>query len=493
MRGFWLAVFVNNMINEVGRLPDYRVYGQVSAVVGLLVEVSGVQGSLAVGDHCRIVGRDDAHVLCEVVGFRDGRALMMPFGSLDGVGLGCRAEVSTADPAIYPGDDWLGRVVNAFGEPADGKGPLPFGPVAYPVHNQPPPSHARQRIGAKVDLGVRAMNAFLTCCRGQRMGIFAGSGIGKSTLLSMMARHTDAEVNVIGLIGERGRETREFIEDNLGPDGLARSVVVVATSDESPLVRRQAASVTMAVAEYFRDRGLDVLCLMDSITRFAMAQREISLSVGEPPASKGYTPSVFAELPRLLERAGPGVRGQGSITGLFTVLVEGDDHNEPVADSVRGILDGHVVLDRAIAERGRYPPINVLRSVSRTMPACNTAEENAAVDRARRYLATYEDMAELIRLGAYRGGSDAAVDEAIRYFPALEKFLSQTKDEKTDLATCYGMLDDILNGGGDSGETAEPPEAVRSKPLPPAAEAPQSAGPPQSAEAPRPAQASAEQ
>ena len=303
MRGFWLAVFVNNMINEVGRLPDYRVYGQVSAVVGLLVEVSGVQGSLAVGDHCRIVGRDDAHVLCEVVGFRDGRALMMPFGSLDGVGLGCRAEVSTADPAIYPGDDWLGRVVNAFGEPAGGKGPLPFGPVAYPVHNQPPPSHARQRIGAKVDLGVRAMNAFLTCCRGQRMGIFAGSGIGKSTLLSMMARHTDAEVSVIGLIGERGRETREFIEDNLGPDGLARSVVVVATSDESPLVRRQAAYVTMAVAEYFRDRGLDVLCLMDSITRFAMAQREISLSVGEPPASKGYTPSVFAELPRPLERA----------------------------------------------------------------------------------------------------------------------------------------------------------------------------------------------
>jgi flagellum-specific ATP synthase len=218
-----------------------------------------------------------------------------------------------------------------------------------------------------------------------------------------------------------------------------------------------------------------------------MAQREISLSVGEPPASKGYTPSVFAELPRLLERAGPGARGQGSITGLFTVLVEGDDHNEPVADSVRGILDGHVVLDRAIAERGRYPPINVLRSVSRTMPACNTAEENAAVDRARRYLATYEDMAELIRLGAYRGGSDAAVDEAIRYFPALEKFLSQTKDEKTDLAACYGMLDEILNGGGDSGETAEAPEAVRSAPLPPAAEARQSAEPP------RPAQASAEQ
>ncbi len=491
-----MAVFVNNIINEVGRLPDYRVYGRVSAVVGLLVEVSGVQGSLSVGDHCRIVGRNDAHVLCEVVGFRDGRALMMPFGSLDGVGLGCRAEVSAADPAIYPDATWLGRVVNAFGEPADGKGPLPFGPVAYPIHNQPPPSHARQRIGAKVDLGVRAMNAFLTCCRGQRMGIFAGSGIGKSTLLSMMACHTDAEVNVIGLIGERGRETREFIEDNLGPEGLARSVVVVATSDESPLVRRQAAHVTMAVAEYFRDQGRHVLCLMDSITRFAMAQREISLSAGEPPASKGYTPSVFAELPRLLERAGPGGPDQGSITGLFTVLVEGDDHNEPVADCVRGILDGHVVLDRAIAERGLYPPINVLRSVSRTMPACNTAEENAAVDRARRYLATYEDMAELIRLGAYRSGSDAAVDEAIRYYPALEKFLSQTKDEKTDLAACYGMLDEILNDGGNAGETARSPEASRSAQAPQAPQAtqtPQTAQAPQSAEAPQPDQASAEQ
>ena len=227
------------------------------------------------------------------------------------------------------------------------------------------------------------------------MGIFSGSGIGKSTLLSMMARHTAAEVSVIGLVGERGREAREFIEDDLGEEGMARSVVVVATSDETPLVRRQAAYVTLAVAEYFRNQKSDVLCLMDSVTRFAMAQREISLSAGEPPASKGYTPSVFAELPRLLERAGPGTEDQGSITGLFTVLVEGDDHNEPVADAVRGILDGHVVLDRAIAERGRYPAINVLRSVSRTMPDCNTGEQNALVNRARQLMATYEDMAEL--------------------------------------------------------------------------------------------------
>ena len=266
--------------------------------------------------------------------------------------------------------------------------------------------------------------------------------------MSMMARHTDAEINVIGLVGERGREAREFIEDDLGEKGMARSVVVVATSDEPPLVRRQSAYVMMAVAEYFRDQGADVLCLMDSVTRFAMAQREISLSAGEPPASKGYTPSVFAELPQLLERAGPGSRDQGSITGLFTVLVEGDDHNEPISDAVRGILDGHVVLDRAIAERGRFPAINVLRSVSRTMPDCNTDHQNASVDRARRLLAVYEDMAELIRLGAYRRGSDPLVDEAIHYNPMLEAFLSQDIADATDLETCYQSLYEILGMPG---------------------------------------------
>jgi flagellum-specific ATP synthase len=295
----------------------------------------------------------------------------------------------------------------------------------------------------KIDLGVRAVNAFLTCCRGQRMGIFAGSGVGKSSLLSMMAKNTSADVSVIGLIGERGREAREFIEDDLGEEGMKRAVVVVSTSDESPLMRRQAAYVTLAVAEHFRDQGLDVLCMMDSVTRFAMAQREISLSAGEPPASKGYTPTVFAELPRLLERAGPGV-GKGSITGLFTVLVDADDHNEPIADAVRGILDGHIVLDRGIAERGRYPAINILRSVSRTMPACNNEQENDLVRRARALLSTYEDMAELIRLGAYRRGTDPAVDEAIHYYPALEAFLGQRKTDATNLPDCYAQMAEIL-------------------------------------------------
>jgi len=440
-----VRVFSNNIANEIARLPNYHMYGRVTDVVGLLVEIGGVQGALTIGDHCTVTGKHDRRVECEVVGFRDGRALVMPFASLDGVGMGCRVEIEGSEPCVYPDQSWLGRVVNAFGEPTDGLGPLDAGTVSYPIHNPPPPAHERKRVGAKVDLGVRAMNGFLTTCRGQRLGIFSGSGVGKSTLLSMMARNTNAEVSVVGLIGERGREAREFIEDYLGEEGMKRTVVVVATSDEPPLMRRQAAYVTLAIAEYFRDQGANVLCLMDSVTRFAMAQREISLSVGEPPASKGYTPSVFAELPRLLERAGPGTDDQGDITGLFTVLVEGDDHNEPIADAVRGILDGHVVLDRAIAERGRYPAVNILRSISRAMPNCNTAVENAVVNRARKLLAVYEDMAELIRLGAYRRGTDPDIDEAIHFYPAIEGFLAQEIGDRSLLDSVYAELAQLLN------------------------------------------------
>ena len=447
-----MAIFIKNIIDEVNRLPDIHEYGEVSSVLGMLVEVSGVEGSVSIGDHCRIHTREGRSVLCEVIGFRHYCALVMPFGTLEGVGLGCAVELHSAQPSIYPDPGWLGRVVNAFGEPIDGKGPLAKGRIPYLVQNSPLQAHLRQRIGEKIDLGVRVMNAFLTVCRGQRLGIFAGSGIGKSTLLSMMARHTKADVSIIGLIGERGREAREFIEDDLGPDGMSRSVVIVATSDEPPLVRRQAAFLTMAVAEYFRDLNRDVLCLMDSVTRFAMAQREISLSAGEPPATRGYTPTVFAELPKLLERAGPGANGQGSITGLFTVLVEGDDHNEPVADAVRGILDGHVVLDRAIAERGRFPAGDILKSISRTMPMCNTKEQNQIIDRARQLISVYEDMADLIRLGAYRQGSDYKVDEAIHYFDKIEKFLSQSIEEVTVLDDCYTELEKILDVGSNMDE-----------------------------------------
>ena len=439
-----MTTTLSTALADVERLPPYRLYGRVTSVLGLLIECGGLQRSLSVGRRCTVLARGGRRVHCEVVGFRDDRALLMPFGSVEGIGRGCKAVVAETEAVVYPSPLWLGRVVNAFGEPLDGRGPLARGDTAYPLRNQPPPAHTRRRVEGKFDLGIRAINTFLTCCRGQRMGIFSGSGVGKSMLLSMLARNTGADVNAIGLIGERGREVREFIADDLGPEGLARSVIVVATSDESPLMRRQAAHLTLTIAEYFRDLDKDVMCLIDSVTRFAMAQREIGLSSGEPPTTKGYTPTVFAELPKLLERAGPG-SGAGTITGLFTVLVEGDDHNEPVADAVRGILDGHIVLDRAIAERGRFPAINVLRSVSRTMPRCNSDDENRLVGRARALMATYEDMADMIRLGAYRHGSDPAVDEAIRFREPLEAFLSQGKTERGELADGYARLAEILD------------------------------------------------
>ena len=438
------------LLKEIEAIPALRRFGRVARIEGLLVEVTGAAGAISLGGQVRITSSTGAQIPCEVVGFRDGRAQLMPLGSLDGVSLGARADFDDRPAMIYPSRAWLGRVIDAFARPTDGKGVLPQGMTGYPLKAQAPSAHARARIGGKLDLGVRAINTFTTCCKGQRMGIFSGSGIGKSTLLAMLARHTDADAIVIGLVGERGRELKEFIEDDLGEEGLRRSVVVAATSDEPALVRRQAAYVAMAVAEQLRDQGLHVLLLMDSVTRFAMAQREIGLSAGEPPATKGYTPTVFAELPRLLERAGPALEGQtGSITGMFTVLVEGDDHNEPISDAVRGILDGHIVLDRAIAERGRFPAINLLRSVSRAMPGCNSDDEQAIVSNARRQLSVYDDLAELIRLGAYKIGTNADVDAAIKVYPQLDAFLAQKKDERAHLADGYVALEAIAGAGKD--------------------------------------------
>jgi flagellum-specific ATP synthase len=431
------------LADQIGELDGVAIYGRVIGVRGLMVEVAGPIHAMSVGARVVIETGNAPSIPCEVVGFSGANALLMPFGPLEGVRRGCRAVVVAAAAAVRPSPGWLGRVVNAMGEPIDGKGPLPAGPAPYPFRNAPPPAHARKRVGAPLDLGVRAINTFLTCCRGQRMGIFAGSGVGKSVLLSMLARNVAAHVSVIGLVGERGREVQEFLQDDLGPEGLKRSVVVVATSDEPALMRRQAAYLTLAIAEYFRDANKDVLVLMDSVTRFAIAQREIGLSAGEPPTAKGFTPTVFTELPRLLERAGPGT-GQGTITGLFTVLVEGDDHNEPVADAVRSILDGHIVMERQIAERGRYPAINILRSVSRTMPKAADQAYLPLLTHARQVMATYADMEELIRLGAYRAGSSAEVDEAIALHRPLEEFLGQAKDESTSLAQGYQRLEQIL-------------------------------------------------
>ncbi len=376
----------------IDALPPYEVYGTVTKVLGLLVEIAGFDTTLSVGAHVHLKPRADLTVPCEVIGFQNDRALLLPFGSLEGIGLGCKAVIQSNAPVVYPSEDWLGRVVNALGEPIDGKGPLKHGGNQIPLRNKPPPPHARQRIGAQLDLGVRAVNTFLATCKGQRMGIFAGSGVGKSVLLSMMARYTKADVAVIGLVGERGREVQEFLEDDLG-----------------------------------------------------MAQREIGLSGGEPPTSKGYPPTTFGELARLLERAGPGAPGTGNITGIFSVLVEGDDTNEPISDAVRGIIDGHIVMRREIADRGRYPAIDVLKSISRALPKALTDEQNAILRRAKQIISSYEDMEELIRLGAYRRGSDKAVDEAIRIYPQIEEFLSQHKDESTSIEESFALLDQIVN------------------------------------------------
>jgi flagellum-specific ATP synthase len=434
---------LTDLAADAGRIDPLLVYGRVASVRGLLVEVAGPLHAMEIGGMIEIEVSPERTVPCEVVGFSGPHALVMPFGSVQGLRRGCRATVRSAPPGVMPSRGWLGRVVNALGEPIDGRGPLPAGPHVLPLKADPPPAHSRARVGAPLDLGVRVLNTFTTCCEGQRMGIFAGSGVGKSVLLSMLARNAAADVAVIGLVGERGREVQEFLQEDLGPDGLARSVVVVATSDEPALMRRQAGQLTLAISEYFRDEGQSVLCMIDSITRFAMAQREIGLAAGEPPTTKGYTPTVFTELPRLLERAGPGL-GSGTITGIFTVLVDGDDHNEPVADAVRGILDGHIVMERAIAERGRYPAVNVLRSVSRTMPRSCDPAYWPVVMAARQSLATYADMEELIRLGAYRAGSSAEVDRAIRLQPPLEDFLAQSKEDSTSMQDGYQRLAEIM-------------------------------------------------
>jgi len=436
--------FIESLTARVEGLADYQLFGRVTKILGLLVEVGGVERELSIGDRCNLTPKGVDPIPCEVVGFREGRALVMPFKPLDRVGLGCRVEVAMTQTTVFPCDAWLGRVINSMGEPLDGKGPLLSGSVPMLLRNKPPAAHDRKRLGDKLDLGIRALNCFLSVCRGQRMGIFAGSGVGKSILMSMLARYAAADVSVIGLIGERGREVKEFLEEELGPVGMKKSVVIVSTSDESPLMRRQGAYMTLAVAEYFRDQNKQVLCMMDSVTRFAMAQREIGLSAGEPPTSKGYPPTTFSELAKLLERAGPGTKGIGDITAFFSVLVEGDDHNEPIADAVRGIIDGHVVLDRSIADRGRYPAINMLRSVSRSMPKCLTPQQAELVKRGREVMSTYEDMAELIRLGAYRRGSDPKVDEAIAIYPKLEEFLAQKPDEKMALEAGYAQLGQIL-------------------------------------------------
>lgn len=411
-----------------------RVEGQVSEVTGLLAEVAGIPGRL--GEMC-LIERAGAPVQAEIVGFRGGRTLVMPLGDLRGVQAGTPVVSASGLTTVPVGEAVLGRVLDGLGRPIDGLGPLLATRRAARAGGSP---HVLSRltIDAPLATGIRAIDGLLTCGLGQRIGIFAGSGVGKSTVLAMLARHAAADVNVIGLIGERGREVREFIERDLGAEGLARSVVVVSTSDEPAPMRLNAAWVATTVAEAFRDTGAHVTLLMDSVTRFAMAGREIGLALGEPPAMKGYTPSVFAHMARLLERAGTGTRG--TITAFYTVLVEGDDLSEPVADTVRGTLDGHIVLSRALAAQNHYPAIDVLASVSRVMPAVTTREHRDDAGRLRELLARYERSRDLVQIGAYQRGTDPALDEALDQIPAIEAFLRQTPEECDDLVSTVERL-----------------------------------------------------
>ncbi|MFH7320331.1 FliI/YscN family ATPase [Desulfurivibrio sp. D14AmB] len=413
------------------------VGGRVSQVIGMVIESEGP--GIPVGSICEVeVFRGRSTVPAEVVGFRDGRVLLMPLGEMRGVEPGSAIRLVEGQARVPVSQALLGRIIDGLGRPMDGGPPLPV-EAFYPLYAEPLNPMERERITAAVDVGVRAINGLLTLGKGQRIGIMAGSGVGKSTLMGMIARHTAADISVIALIGERGRELKDFIERDLGPEGLARSVVVVATSDQPPLVRMRGAYLAMAVAEYFRDQQRDVVLMMDSVTRYAMSSREVGLAIGEPPTSRGYTPSVFGQLPKLLERAGT-CQDKGSITGIFTVLVEGDDMNEPIADAVRSIVDGHIVLSRDLAAQGHYPAIEVMGSVSRCMTDVAAREQLQAAQRFLEVLALYRRSEDLINIGAYAKGSNPKIDNAVAMIDQLNAYLRQQVDERVSASDSVAQL-----------------------------------------------------
>ena len=411
-----------DIARQIAELSPLRHFGQVTAIRAGAVQVTGLSRQASLGDRLRL-HRAGAELHGEVVGIDAQTLLVLPEGPLDGLSVGTEAEY-LGTPVLMPGEAWVGRIIDPFGQPLDGR-PLPRGPLARGFRSPPPPAAGRRRLGARLGTGLAVFDTLLPLVRGQRMGLFAGSGVGKSTLLASLARGVEADIVVIALIGERGRELREFIEEVLGPEGMQRAVVVAATSDQPPLVRRRCAWAAMTVAEHFRDAGRHVLFLADSITRFAEAHREIALTAGEAPSYRGFPASVSHLIMALAERSGPGPEGAGDITGIFSVLVAGSDMDEPVADILRGVLDGHVVLDRAIAERGRFPAIDVLRSVSRSLPGAASEAENRLIGQARANLGLYAESELMIRAGLYAPGTDAALDEAVRLYPALDQFVTR--------------------------------------------------------------------
>jgi flagellum-specific ATP synthase len=429
------------LLDSIHSIDSYKRFGKVARVVGLMIESKGPEASI--GDVCHIFigSKKERKVLAEVVGFRDEYVILMPFTNVKDISPGSIVEATSQPLQVKVGSGLIGKVVDSLGMPLDGS-LLPKGLSNALTDQTPPNPMERPPINEKIEVGVRVIDSMLTVGTGQRVGIFAGSGVGKSTLLGMIARNTNADLNVIALIGERGREVREFIERDLGPEGLKRSIVVVATSDQPALMRIKGAYTATAIAEYFRDKGLNVMLMMDSVTRVAMAQREIGLAIGEPPTTKGYTPSVFAILPKLLERTG--TNQLGSITAFYTVLVDGDDMNEPIADTVRGILDGHIVLDRDLANKGQFPAINVLKSISRVMNHIVSEEHRNSAERVREHLATYINSEDLINIGAYKRGSSREIDEAIRNYPKIISFLKQRTHEKITIEESIEMLQSVL-------------------------------------------------
>lgn len=434
----------HDLISKIDVLDSYKRYGKVARVVGLMIESKGPEASI--GDLCYIhVGTKNLRkVRAEVVGFRDEYVILMPYTNIQDISPGSIVEATGEPLQVKVGSRLIGSVVDALGFPLD-ESPLPKGLASVPTDNTPPNPMLRPPISEEMEVGVRMIDSLLTVGTGQRLGIFAGSGVGKSTLMGMIARNTEADINVIALVGERGREVREFIERDLGEEGLKRSVVIVATSDQPALMRIKAAYTATAIAEYFRDQGKNVMLMMDSVTRVAMAQREVGLAIGEPPTTKGYTPSVFSILPKLLERTG--TNQLGSITAFYTVLVDGDDLNEPISDTVRGILDGHIVLDRSLANKGQFPAINILKSVSRVMNNIVPSEHRSAAERLRELLAKYIESEDLINIGAYKRGSSREIDEAIRFYPKITSFLKQGVDEKSSKRDSVTQLIDLVKIG----------------------------------------------
>ncbi|MGC2839863.1 flagellar protein export ATPase FliI [Bacillus subtilis] len=426
-----------SLIDCIEMTDSYKRYGKVKRVIGLMIESKGPASSI--GDVCLIYakGQSGKVIKAEVVGFQEENILLMPYLEAASIAPGSIVEATGESLRVKVGTGLIGQVIDAFGEPLDGK-LLPKGLSPVSTEQSPPNPMKRPPIREKMGVGVRSIDSLLTVGKGQRIGIFAGSGVGKSTLMGMIAKQTEADLNVIALVGERGREVREFIEQDLGKEGLKRSIVVVATSDQPALMRLKAAYTATAIAEYFRDKGQNVMFMMDSVTRVAMAQREIGLAAGEPPTTKGYTPSVFAILPRLLERTG--ANEHGTITAFYTVLVDGDDMNEPIADTVRGILDGHIVLDRALANKGQFPAVNVLKSISRVMSNISTRQHLDAANKFRELLSTYQNSEDLINIGAYKRGSSREIDEAIQFYPQLIQFLKQGTDEPALLEESIAVL-----------------------------------------------------